>query len=269
MKMHLLTVSKMFAFTLALAGLLAGTGWAGEGTPPITKTYLDKLDRSNYKAGTSNFRTPPTGMGIKSFKRIRREEKGKYNIDICYPVTGNPAIDAAIKAPVQRELKEFQEYLAEAKHSGYPAQDWLVKKTYFLTRPGKNAVSIVAGKGWYAGGLFDTYYDMSTFDLRTGKKLTFADMFRNEKKAVQILREQSRAALRRNGQADDYTPFDNYKHGDDAQVFLNSQGLQTILPCPAGVKLLVTVPIRVLAPAGPNPDIWPAARGDERRILPR
>lgn len=203
--------------------------------------------------------------------RIERGGNGQPSISIYYPAVGVPAVDADLKkfaedqaSFYESELKDFYGEDAE-KPDSYGA--W--EETGFFTaeRPNPDILSVTFNIYSYTGGAHgQMLVETRNYDLKKGERLRFADLFANPEKAVAILSETTAAKLRaslgedveedmlREGTSPEQANFANLSllPGGVAVEFQPYQ----VGPWSIGQQH-VEVGLDELAPAGPNPAVWP------------
>ncbi len=202
---------------------------------------------------------------------IERGGNGSPSLSIFYPVFDKPLVDEQIRAWAENLASHFEkgisEFIGSAAEKPENYDLWELSSTFTLEKPNPNIVSLTFSTYSYSGGAHGNLgIDCLNFDLKSGKRLEFADLFKNPEKALEILSELSAKKLRvalgedadeemiRNGTALDLGNFYNltlvpqglYIEFDPYQVGPWSIGPQR-----------VEISLEELKPAGPEALIWP------------
>lgn len=259
--------------------------------PQIRKTIEDLAEKGRMNAPTTNeqARTPPiqeeadadnspeqkTWPGVVN-NLLRKGGNGAPSINLYYPSFGNADVDKAIAEFAEQQVKGYEEALkgtlseGDEKPASYDMWDMV---GYFdLSRPSQDIVSVTFNIYTYSGGAHgNLQIRCLNYDLRTGKLLDFADLFKDPEKALTILHDLSPAKLRASleddadedmiasGTADDLANFSN--------LSLTPGGLNVefqpyqVGPWSIGAPHTFFT-LEELAPAGPEENIWPPQKDD-------
>ena len=205
-------------------------------------------------------------------ERIQRGGDGKPTLSLYYPVLNQAAVDADIRrwaAGVADAYEEETGKAGEGPDSEKPTSYgmWDLTGMFELSRPSEGVASVTFNVYSYTGGAHGNL-DITclNYDLRTGRRLSLADMFKDPEKALRLMSAWSRKELSnslgedadddmiREGVAPDLRNF--------ANLTLTSQGLRIefqpyqVAPWSAGPQR-VDMPLAELAAAGPEAQIWP------------
>ena len=214
---------------------------------------------------------PPIGAGIVSFGVIEHEKTRHCHVKMYYPITGKPAIDEEIKQFLTGWVDDFDERVREANRENAPEGQWggdpphwWLHGTYLLARPNSDVVSVVFPIFYSVGqALSPARFESMSFDLRTGRKLVLKDLFKFPNRAREIVNAWGMGELRKelSRMGVDEEPKGNFDLGDAPTLLLNAHGLQALFLGGGrfGGYWPVAVPLHALAPAAPNPEIWPQA----------
>ena len=146
---------------------------------------------------------------------------------------------------------------------------WDLTGLFELTRPSEGVVSVTFSVYSYTGGAHGNLeITCLNYDLRTGRRLDLADLFKDPEKALQLMSAWSQKELARSLGED--TDEDMIRDGvapdlrNFANLTLTPQGLRIefqpyqVAPWAAGPQR-VDMPLAELAAAGPEARIWPQA----------
>lgn len=212
----------------------------------------------------------PTYPGIKNLI-IQRGGDGVPPVKLNYPETGNAAVDAALKRFVEDLANDFE---SEVKSSAQAEQEppssygyWEETGSFTISRPNPDILSVTFNIFYYTGGVHgQMLVHVMNFNLKTGKELSFDDLFAHPAQAIAILSEVSEKKLRetlgdeveedmlRSGTAPEADNFSQIALVPDG-VVAEFQPYQ-VGPWSIGQQH-ANVSLQELAPAGPNPVIWP------------
>ena len=207
-------------------------------------------------------------------ERIQRGGDGKPTLSLSYPVLNQTAVDADICRWATGVADAYEEEVSKAdegpdgeKPSSYGM--WDLTGLFELSRPSEGVASVTFNVYSYTGGAHGNLeITCLNYDLRSGRRLDLADMFKNPEKALQLMSAWSRKELARtlgedadedmirDGVAPDLRNF--------ANLTLTPQGLRIefqpyqVAPWSAGPQR-VDMPLAELAAAGPEALIWPQA----------
>ncbi|WP_304680283.1 DUF3298 and DUF4163 domain-containing protein [uncultured Desulfovibrio sp.] len=207
-------------------------------------------------------------------ERIQRGGDGKPAISLYYPVLNQAVVDADIRRWATDVADAYEEEAGRAgdgpdgeKPASYGM--WDLTGLFELSRPCESVVSVTFNVYSYTGGAHGNLnITCLNYDLRTGRRLSLADMFKDPEKALQLmsawslkelvlaLGEDAQDDMLRDGVAPDLNNFSN--------LTLTPQGLRIefqpyqVAPWSAGPQR-VDMPLSELAAAGPEALIWPHA----------
>ena len=193
-------------------------------------------------------------------------QTGKLQIRVHYPITGNARVDADVADWAHQAVDTFQNTYGEEPDLGVPYE---LETTYSTTRSTPSVLSIVWKTASYTGGAHGNLeITCLNYDLRTGRRLDLADLFKDPEKALQLMSAWSQKELARSLGED--TDEDMIRDGvapdlrNFANLTLTPQGLRIefqpyqVAPWAAGPQR-VDMPLAELAAAGPEARIWPQA----------
>lgn len=193
-------------------------------------------------------------------------QTGKLQIRVHYPITGNARVDADVADWAHQAVDTFQNTYGEEPDLGVPYE---LETTYSTTRSTPSVLSIVWKTASYTGGAHGNLeITCLNYDLRTGRRLDLADLFKDPEKALQLMSAWSQKELARSLGED--TDEDMIRDGvapdlrNFANLTLTPQGLRIefqpyqVAPWAAGPQR-VDMPLAELAAAGPEVRIWPQA----------
>lgn len=193
-------------------------------------------------------------------------QTGKLQIRVHYPITGNARVDADVADWAHQAVDTFQNTYGEEPDLGVPYE---LETTYSTTRSTPSVLSIVWKTASYTGGAHGNLeITCLNYDLRTGRRLDLADLFKYPEKALQLMSSWSQKELARSLGED--TDEDMIRDGvapdlrNFANLTLTPQGLRIefqpyqVAPWAAGPQR-VDMPLAELAAAGPEARIWPQA----------
>lgn len=188
-----------------------------------------------------------------------------------YPIFGNQKVDAAILAMVEKEKREYLEFIATTKKEFDDPQiyrNWENSTTYSINKPNPNVVSIAFYTYSDAGGAHPNHaIATQAFDLQSGMPLQFEDFFENPRKALTLLSSISIKKLRK-----EYPDAD--RAGIEEGAAPSKNNFRNIVLTPNGLSVLfqayqvmayafgepvVEIKLSALRNAAPNPEIWPQA----------
>lgn len=192
---------------------------------------------------------------------------------LWYPQFGNAKVDEALKAFVEAQAREYEDELKDSLgENGEKPESWSSWEQtgfYTLERPNPDVVSITFNVYSYIGGAHgQIVICVLNFNLKTGKMLTFADLFADPQKAIAIMSELCAKKLVASlGEDADEEMIKDGTEATDANfsnLSLLPDGLDVefqpyqVGPWSIGQQQ-VKLSLQDLAPAGPNPAIWPTA----------
>lgn len=193
---------------------------------------------------------------------------------LWYPEFGNAKVDGALKAFVEAQAKEYEDELRDSLgENGEKPESWSSwEQTGFFTmeRPNPDVVSITFNVYSYIGGAHGhIVICVLNYNLKTGQMLTLGDLFADPHKAIALMSEI--CAKKLTASLGEDADEDMIKDGTEA-IEANFSNL-SLLPDGVDVEFQpyqvgpwsigqqqVKLSLKDLAPAGPNPVIWPAAK---------
>lgn len=226
----------------------------------------------------------PAGSGEEGTGQAgEREIAYSWTIEGRYPQTGNEAVDEQIREWVSDTVETS---MRDASTSYGPDFGWEGHKQSYqahvrhvLTRPGPGAVSVV----FFYNSLYSLQAHSMTvveaLNLRPdGGNIAFNDLFADPEAALEILAEESEKYVKAKIRKENPEYFEDGGTGESVffmdgfeptrenyeTLALEPEGVRVyfqlyqILPFALGISE-VPVPLETLAPAGPNPEIWPGA----------
>ena len=212
---------------------------------------------------------------------------GTPKVSLNYPAFRVPVIDADIRTWADGVTRSYEE---EVRASIAPDGEkpgsfgvWDLTGMYSLERPSAKVVSVIFNVYSYTGGAHgNLVITCRNYDLATGRRLDFADLFKDPEKALELMSAWSREALTKSlGEESDEemiregTSPDMRNFGElaltPAGINIQFQPYQ-VGPWSAGPQQ-VEMPLEALASAGPEPAVWPdvakaAAKSDAARPAP-
>ena len=206
-------------------------------------------------------------------ERIQRGGNGNPAVSLYYPVLHQAAVDEAIRRWAMDVADAYEKEVSKAdgpdgeKPSSYGM--WDLTGLFELSRPSEDVVSVTFSVYSYTGGAHGNLeITCLNYDLRTGRRLDLADLFKDPEKALQLMSAWSQKELARSLGED--TDEDMIRDGvapdlrNFANLTLTPQGLRIefqpyqVAPWAAGPQR-VDMPLAELAAAGPEARIWPQA----------
>ena len=136
-------------------------------------------------------------------ERIQRGGDGKPALSLYYPVLRHAVVDADIRHWVTGVADAYEEEVgraAEEPDGEKPASYgmWDLTGLFELSRPSEGVVSLTFNVYSYSGGAHGNLeITCLNYDLRAGRRLSLADMFKNPEKALQLMSAWSRKELAR------------------------------------------------------------------------
>lgn len=190
---------------------------------------------------------------------------------IWYPHVGNEKVDKLLREFAEAQSREYDNEVRDGLgENGEKPESWSTwEQTGFFTleRPQPDILSVMFNIYSYIGGAHGQLaVTVLNFDLKTGRQLGFNDLFGNPQKALAIMSELTAGKLRKN-------------LGEDADEDMIRDGTEpteanfsnlSLLPGGLAVEFQpyqvgpwsigqqqVDLSLEELAPAAPNPAIWP------------
>ncbi|MBD5538818.1 MAG: DUF3298 and DUF4163 domain-containing protein [Desulfovibrio sp.] len=205
---------------------------------------------------------------------------GTPKVSLNYPAFKTEAVDADIRAWAEAVVRSYEEEVRAGiapdgeKPGSYGV--WELSGMYSLERPSPQVVSVIFNIFSYTGGAHgNLVINCRNYDLASGKRLDFADLFKNPEKALELMSAYARESLTkslgeesdeemiREGTAPELNNFGELAL-TPAGVTIQFQPYQ-VGPWSAGPQQ-VEMPLAALASAGPEGSVWPdaarAAKGD-------
>lgn len=271
------TVILLFFLALVIPGKVFGAD-AVEKAFNLAKELADK--RAETGGETQAQPSDPENIGPEQTiypgitnMRIERGGNGTPSVSIYYPVVGNAAIDANLKKFAEDMADSYEKYLAETYEEVEDKPDsygnWEETGFFTVERPNPDVISIMFNVYSYTGGAHGgLLIDVQNYDLKSGKRLELKDLFADPDKAIAILSQISALKLRETLGEDAEEEMINEGTAPEPDNFANL----SLLPDGVAVEFQpyqvgpwaigqqhVNVSLEELAPAGPNPSIWPKA----------
>lgn len=173
-------------------GLLARLGGRGN-----TASRLIPPRRTPRTAGPSRLSTPMCSMNASSAAATANPAVSLY-----YPVLHQTAVDEAIRRWATDVADAYEKEISKAdgpdeeKPSSYGM--WDLTGLFELTRPSEGVVSVTFRVYSYTGGAHGNLeITCLNYDLRTGRRLDLADLFKDPEKALQLMSAWSQKELAR------------------------------------------------------------------------
>ncbi|WP_291358464.1 DUF3298 and DUF4163 domain-containing protein [Desulfovibrio sp.] len=198
---------------------------------------------------------------------------GTPKVSLNYPAFRVEAVDADIRAWAEGVMRSYEEEVRASiapdgeKPGSYGV--WDLTGMYSLERPSPKVVSVIFNVYSYTGGAHgNLVITCRNYDLASGKRLDFADLFKDPEKALELMSAYARESLTkslgeesdeemiREGTAPELTNFGELAL-TPAGVTIQFQPYQ-VGPWSAGPQQ-VEMPLAALAAAGPEPAVWPDA----------
>ena len=201
---------------------------------------------------------------------------GTPKLSLNYPAFRVKAVDDDIRAWADGVIRSYEDEVRGSigpdgeKPSSYGV--WDLTGMYSLERPSPKVVSVIFNVYSYTGGAHgNLVITCRNYDLASGKRLEFADLFKDPEKALELmsaftresltrsLGEESDEEMIREGTAPDLRNF--------GELALTPEGITVqfqpyqVGPWSAGPQQ-VEMPLAALAPAGPEAAIWPESSGE-------
>ena len=198
---------------------------------------------------------------------------GSPKLSLNYPAFRSEAVDADIRTWAEGVLRSYEEEVRAGiapdgeKPGSYGV--WDLTGMYSLERPSPKVVSIIFNIYSYTGGAHgNLVISCRNYDLESGKRLDFADLFKDPEKALELMSAYARESLTRSlGEESDEemiregTAPELNNFGElaltPAGVTIQFQPYQ-VGPWSAGPQQ-VEMPLAALAAAGPEAAVWPDA----------
>lgn len=198
---------------------------------------------------------------------------GTPKLSLNYPAFRVKAVDDDIRAWADSVIQSYEEEVRGSigpdgeKPGSYGV--WDLTGMYSLERPSPKVVSIIFNVYSYTGGAHgNLIITCRNYDLASGKRLEFADLFKDREKALELMSAFARESLTRSlveesdeemireGTAPEMRNFSELAL-TPAGVTIQFQPYQ-VGPWSAGPQQ-VEMPLADLAAAGPEAAIWPEA----------
>lgn len=195
------------------------------------------------------------------------------SVEMYYPFFDNPAVDESVKAFVDKLAKEYEKEIQDAVEPGEERPSsygmWEMTGFYTLEKPCPDIVSITFNIYSYSGGAHgNLVINCLNYNLKSGKQLDFADLFKDPEKALLIMSEYSAKKLKtdlgedaddemiQSGTTADINNFSNLSLVPQG-LFIEFQPYQ-VGPWSIGAQR-IEMTLETLAAAGPESDIWPTS----------
>ena len=214
------------------------------------------------------------------FPPVRRVERDfTWNVSAALPAFDHPVIDGEIRAWLNRLLAAA----LEEEDGGFPPEEsatlsiWI---DYRLSRPSDHVLSVAIETSWYREGNAHpaSSIDIVNFSYPDARILRLDSLFSDPEKALAIFSALSPGLILESLRKENPEVLANSSDPDD--IWLNRDGFaptrenySSLGLEPGGVRIHfgeyqvlayafgkpeVLIPLSALAPAGPNPDVWPA-----------
>lgn len=205
--------------------------------------------------------------------QIRNGGDGSPGVSLYYPAFGVEAVDADIRAWAEGVARSYEE---EVRGSIAPDGEkpgsygmWDLTGIFSLERPSPKVVSVTFNIYSYSGGAHgNLVITCRNYDLTTGRRLEFADLFGDPEKALELMAVWSRENLTKSlgDEADEDMIRDgtapDLRNFGELSLMPGGIGIQfqpyQVGPWSAGPQQ-VDMPLAALAPAAPEAAIWPDA----------
>lgn len=209
--------------------------------------------------------------GIKNC-HIERGGDGQPAISIYYPELGNAKVDAALKDYAESVADSYQKETADSLSEDEEKPDsfgnWEETGFFTVERPNPDVISITFNIYTYTGGAHGMIgVEVQNYDLKSGQRLGFADLFARPEVALEILGRISEERLRQT--LGDEVVEDMLKSGTAPEA----DNFQALALIPKGVivefqpyqvgpwsigQQRVEISLEDLQPAEPSALVWPA-----------
>lgn len=219
------------------------------------------------------------GVENKIFKSGNGNEP---HVTIYYPAFGNEKVDEILREFAVEQGADYEKDIQDSfgpddeKPESY--EMWEMTGLYTISeRPSPNIVSVTFNIYSYTGGAHgNLFIRCINADLSTGKILTFADLFANPAKALEILSKISEQKLR--AELGDEVEEDMLRSGVSPELnnflnlSLNPEGLAVefqpyqVGPWAIGAQR-VEISLSDLAEAEPDPAVWAALKPAEAKTV--
>ena len=209
------------------------------------------------------------------------QEEGKlayaWRAEAKYPVFGDERLDRKVRGWVEKRIGQLMDEVKDSATADYEGS-WEAGLSYELSRPSAKAVSVAFIIYTYPSGAAhpSSATEILNLSTETGRELFLGDLFDDPDKALAIFAEHAPelvGALFKtenpkdfpDGMSDEYFFEEGFlpTRENYANLSLTPEGVRVhfrqyqILPYVFGMPAPL-FSLALLAPAGPNPDIWPA-----------
>ena len=272
-----LTVARVDAAT---AGAPATAPKSGEQAPAATApsaeasvSHIESITHDSPTAAPEPENAAPEQTiypGVQNV-HIQSGGDGSPKLSLNYPAFRVKAVDDDIRAWADGVARSYEEEVRAGiapdgeKPGSYGM--WDLTGMYSLDRPSPKVVSIIFNVYSYTGGAHgNLVISCRNYDLASGKRLEFADLFKDPEKALELmsafarenltrsLGEESDEEMIREGTAPDLRNFGELAL-TPAGITIQFQPYQ-VGPWSAGPQQ-VEMPLAALASAGPEAAVWP------------
>lgn len=195
------------------------------------------------------------------------------SVEMYYPFFDKTAVDESVKAFVDKQAAEYEKEVQDAAEPGEERPSsygmWEMTGFYTLEKPCPDIVSITFNIYSYSGGAHgNLVINCLNYNLKNGKQIDFADLFKDPEKALLIMSEYSAKKLKsdlgedadeymiQSGTTPDINNFSNLSLVPQG-LFIEFQPYQ-VGPWSIGAQR-IEMTLETLAPAGPEPEIWPSS----------
>lgn len=175
---------------------------------------VQSLETAWDKEGGRPLQGPAEGLAVEKIDESRQNgAKGtEIILQVFYPQgTGNAQVDKAVKEFADEALDSYRKDAEEFLNEDQPAPGpGLLSRTFALTQPSPDYISVIFFESTYLGGAHPSRsYDILSFDLKNGRRLSVDDLFPKgeddeQNRALGFLANYANAAL-------DHKCLKNYK----------------------------------------------------------
>ncbi|WP_308621309.1 DUF3298 domain-containing protein [uncultured Desulfovibrio sp.] len=198
---------------------------------------------------------------------------GSPAVSLYYPEFGMAAVDADLRAWAEGVARSYEEDVRggmgpdDEKPGSYGM--WDLTGIFTLERPSPAIVSVTFNVYSYSGGAHgNLVITCRNYDLASGRRLDFADLFGDPEKALELMSAWSRESLTKS--LGDESDEDMIREGTAPD--LRNFGELSLMPGGIGIQFQpyqvgpwsagpqqVDMPLAALGPAAPEAAIWPDA----------
>ena len=208
------------------------------------------------------------GVTVRTFEK--KADAGP-SVFYFYPEIGNTVIDKIIENRIMRDADEF--FQAASSGDGYEQERWHHFSNYTVFWPSPEVISISFYFGGFMGGAVSHGYTESyAYNVSNGRQLGLQDMFGKPKTALKLLSTLSRQLVAAQIAEEHSIKVGAYmKEKIAAGTTPEESNFDALQLLPRGIKIYfaryqlgagylgspeIEIPIRLLADAEPNSQIW-------------